>query len=100
MSVVLTLTWPGATKEQYDKLNEIVDWENQVAPGGIFHFAWWEGDTMQIVDVWEREQDWQSFFDARIAPNLEAVGVETQPSAQGFHEVHAYFNAESAHAAA
>lgn len=100
MAVVLTLAWPGATKEQYDKLNETVDWEGQPAPGGIFHVSWWEGDTMMIVDVWETEQDWDTFFAERIAPNLEAVGVTTQPSKQAFHEVHAYFNSETANAAA
>ncbi len=100
MAVVLTLAWPGATKEQYDQLNEIVDWEGNPAAGGIFHVSWWEGDTMMIADVWETEQDWHTFFDARIAPNLAAVGVTTQPSAQGLHQAHAYFNTESARAEA
>src|SRR6266478_3197870 len=56
MSVVLTLKWPGATKEQYDKLLELVDWENEPARNGIFHVVWFEGDGMGIVDVGSRSR--------------------------------------------
>jgi hypothetical protein len=100
MAVVLTLSWPGATMQQYDRLNEYVDWEGDPATGGIFHVAWWEGDTMKIVDVWESEQDWHTFFDQRLSPHFAEVGIETQPDMQSFHTAHRYFNTESAHAAA
>ena len=49
MAVVLTLKWPGYTREQYDQLLELADWENEPARNGIFHVVWWEGDTMAIV---------------------------------------------------
>ena len=94
MAVVLTLKWPGYTKEQYDKLLELADWENEPARNGIFHVVWWEDDTMGIVDVWESQEDWQRFFDQRLSPNFEAVGVTGQPDAE-FHEVHRYFNAQA-----
>ncbi len=99
MAVALTLKWPGATKEQYDKLLELVDWEAEPASGGIFHVAWFDEDGMGIVDVWESPQDWQRFMDERLAPELATVGAEGQPEVE-FHEVHRYFNTESAHAAA
>ena len=99
MAVVLTLKWQGATKEQYDHLLELVDWESDPAQGGIFHVVWWEGDTMAIVDVWESQEDWQSFFDERLSPHFEAVGATGQPDAQ-FHEVHRYFNTQAVHAPA
>jgi hypothetical protein len=99
MAVVLTLKWPGATKEQYDQLNELVEWETKPAAGGIFHVAWWDGDTMNIVDVWESQQDWQDFFDNRLSQHFAAAGVTGEPDAQ-FHEVHAYFNTETARTAA
>ena len=99
MAVVLTLNWQGITKEQYDRLRAIVDWENEPATNGIFHVAWWDGDTMGIVDVWESQQDWQTFFDERLSPHFAAVGVTGQPDAQ-FHDVHSYFNTEVARTAA
>ena len=99
MAVVLTLKWPGATKEQYDRLLELVDWENEPARNGIFHVAWWEGDTMGIVDVWASQDDWQRFFDERLSPNLAAAGITGGPDAQ-FHDVHRYFNSETAGAGA
>jgi len=94
MAVVLTLKWSGPTKEQYDHLRELVDWEGDPAHGGIFHVVWWDGDTMGIVDVWESQQDWQTFFDERLAPNFEAVGITGRPDAQ-FHDVHRYFNPQA-----
>jgi hypothetical protein len=96
MAVVLTLKWPGYTKAQYDQLLELSDWENEPARNGIFHIVWWEGDTMGIVDVWESQQDWQTFFDERLSPHFEAVGVTGEPDAQ-FHEVHRYFNTQAGH---
>jgi hypothetical protein len=97
MAVVLTLEWPGFPKEQYDQLLELSSWETQPARNGIFHVVWWEGDTMRIVDVWESQQDWQTFFDERLLPNFEAAGVTGQPDAQ-FHEVHRYFDVLSGRA--
>jgi uncharacterized protein YciU (UPF0263 family) len=99
MAVVLTLKWQGATKEQYDRLLELVDWENEPARNGIFHVVWFEDDSMGIVDVWESQQDWQRFFDERLAPHFAAVGVTGEPEAQ-FHDVHRYFNTEVANTAA
>jgi hypothetical protein len=99
MAVVLTLRWQGITQEQYDRLREIVDWETEPAVNGVFHVAWWEGDTMGIVDVWESQEDWQSFFDERLSPHFGAVGVTGEPDAR-FHEVHSYFNTQAARAAA
>jgi hypothetical protein len=99
MAVVLTLKWPGYTKEQYDRLLDLADWENEPARNGIFHVVWWEGDTMGIVDVWESQQDWQTFFDERLSPHFETVGVTSQPDAQ-FHDVHRYFNTQAAEAVA
>ena len=54
---------------------------------------------MEIVDVWASQQDWQSFFDERLSPHFEAVGVTGAPDAQ-FHEVHRYFNTQADHAPA
>jgi hypothetical protein len=94
MAVVVTLEWPGMTKELYDKLLEVVDWDLRIAPGVIFHVAWWDGDTMSIVDLWESEGDWQRFLDERLAPNLAAAGIERGPNAQ-FHKVYRYLNSEA-----
>ncbi|HET8893165.1 MAG TPA: hypothetical protein VFM96_03605 [Gaiellaceae bacterium] len=100
MAVVLTLRWKGPTKEQYDQLRELVEWETDPAEGGLFHVAWWEGDTLNIVDVWETQADWQRFFDERLSPHFPAVGVDSEPELADFHEAHRYFNTESAHTAA
>jgi uncharacterized protein YciU (UPF0263 family) len=95
MAVVLTLRWDGATKEQYDKVLELTDWENDPAMNGIFHVVWFEDGAMNIVDLWESAEDWQRFMDDRLAPHIAAAGIEGQPEAT-FHEVYRYFNTEAA----
>jgi hypothetical protein len=94
MAVVVTLEWPEMTKQLYEKLLEVVDWDLRIAPGVLFHVAWWDGDTMSIVDLWETEADWQRFLDERLAPNFAAAGITRGPDAE-VHEVHRYLNSEA-----
>ena len=94
MAVVVTLEWPGTTKQQYDKLLELVNWDLDPPQGELFHIAWWDGDTMSIVDLWESMADWQTFFDERLAPGCAAAGIAGMPSPQ-FHEVYRHVNIEA-----
>jgi hypothetical protein len=41
----------GLGPSQYDALLEAVDWQNQLATGGILHVAWLDGNGLRFVDV-------------------------------------------------
>ena len=94
MAVVVMLEWPGMTKVQYDKLLDLVNWDLDLPKGELFHIAWWESDTMSIVDLWESSADWQRFFDERVAPAFAAAGINGTPDPQ-IHEAYRYVNTES-----
>jgi len=93
MAVVMRMEWPAVTPEQYDKVREIVDWEQAVADGAIFHIAFFDEGGFKVVDVWESPEAFQTFVDNRLMPGVEqAGGVDGEPSVT-ITPIHRYFNA-------
>ena len=68
MAIVMRMRWDGVTADQYDAALKEVGWEADPAVGGLFHVAWFEKDGMNVVDVWERAEDFQRFTDERLLP--------------------------------
>ena len=87
MAVITKLTMPGLTKAQYDTLRAKVDWLSQPPIGGILHVAWWEGNDAHALDVWESAQDFENFGRDRMAPAMQALGINEQSQVE-FAEPH------------
>jgi hypothetical protein len=98
MAVAMKMRWEGVTPDQYDAVREKVDWDSVPAAGGLYHVAWFNDTGLTVVDVWESESHFNTFMEERLGPALAEIGVEGEPKV-AFHEVHNYFNAESAQAA-
>ena len=79
MAVGIFVNWPGVTVEQYEKFRPIANWENDPAPGGLFHAAAIDEEGLHVFDLWESPEAFQSFLDTRILPTVPASGVTTQP---------------------
>ena len=91
MAVVMRMEWPEVSPEQYDKVREIVGWEEAEAEGGLFHVAFFDDGGFKVVDVWESPDHFQSFVDNRLMPGIEqAGGIEGEPKVT-FAPVHRYF---------
>jgi hypothetical protein len=76
MAVVMTMRWQGISPEEYDQALELVGWEREPAQGGRNHVAWFGGDgALQVVDVWDSEEDFQRFADERLMPGLASAGL-------------------------
>lgn len=81
MAVVMRMSWPEVTAEQYDKVREIVDWETSPEPGGLFHVAFFDEGGFTAIDVWESPEAFQTFVDNRLMPGIEqAGGVDGEPT--------------------
>jgi hypothetical protein len=80
MAVVMRMSWPEVTAEQYDEACEVVGWERDVPQGAIFHAAFLDEGGFKVVDVWETAEDFQSFVDNRLMPGIAQVGIEGEPS--------------------
>jgi hypothetical protein len=84
------MSWPGVTKEQYDALRPIVRWETDVPDGAHFHTAYFDGGGIKVVDVWDSPADFDRFFETRLMPGIQQVGIAGQPDVQ-WYDAHAVF---------
>ena len=79
MAVLMLMEWPGVTREQYDEVCKVVNFENDVPKGGLFHVAAVSEKGLHVTDLWERPEDFQAFVEKRLMPGVQKVGVQGEP---------------------
>ncbi|MGW3208632.1 hypothetical protein [Streptomyces sp. NPDC001135] len=99
MAVVMCLSWAGVTPEQYDTVRDAVDWEENAPAGAQIHVAWFDAQGLHVVDVWESEHSFQTFFTERLAPAVEKAGISGTPDS-AFSPLHRRFIASGVSGAA
>ena len=80
MAIVMIMEWEDVTPAQYDEVKRVTAFETDVAPGGIFHVAAFDGNTMRVTDVWETPEHFQAFVDSRLTPCVQQMGITSQPT--------------------
>ncbi len=90
MAIMMIMSWPGVSLDQYDEVRRLVDWENEKPVGGLFHATAHDGNGLRITDLWESADDFQSFVDDRLMPGVQKVGVSGQPQVE-IYPVHDIF---------
>ncbi|WP_063783538.1 hypothetical protein [Streptomyces sp. NRRL WC-3618] len=60
-------------------VRDAVGWEEVAPAGGEVHVAWFDGQGLHAIDVWESEEAFQTFFAQRLAPAIEKAGFEGAP---------------------
>ena len=86
--IVMRMRWEGATPKQYNRMREKLDWENNLPDGGIQHVAWFDDRGMNVVDVWESEEQFNAFIQKQVMPAVQDLGIPEQPEVQ-IDEAHA-----------
>ena len=77
---------PAVTQEIYEQVRERLGLSKPA--GGIAHIAGPSPNGgWRVIEVWESEEEAQRFFQERIKPTLEALGVDSPPQPQ-FWQVH------------
>jgi hypothetical protein len=91
MPILVRYTPSSLTRQQYDKVNEILQ-EN--GPGGgpppplQLHVMFGEGTDLRVSEIWESEQAWQQAWDGGLKAALETAGVELpEPDRFPVHEL-------------
>ena len=90
MPILIRYAPTSLTREQYDKVNEILQ-EN--GPGGPpeplqLHVMFGEGSDLRVSEIWESEEAWQQAWDGGLKAALETAGVELpEPDRFPVHEV-------------
>jgi hypothetical protein len=92
VAFVVQLTWEGVTPEQYDEARDKVGWETDLAKGGVFHVAWFEGGALHACDVWEKPEDFEAFVQERLLPVTKGeMNVAGEPTVE-VREAHRYLD--------
>jgi hypothetical protein len=89
MATVMLMHWPEVTKEQYEQVRKDVRWETDVPKGAKYHVSWFD-DGLHVLDVWEKQSDFEAFAQQRLAPATQKIGIKSQPKVT-FGETHAIF---------
>ena len=72
MAVALVYDFPGMTRSLYDVVMHDLNLQG-TPPGLIFHAAGEQEDGhWRAVEVWERLEDWENFFNAKYSATLRA----------------------------
>ena len=91
MATVMQMHWSGITPDQYDALREKVGWEVVAAEGGLLHIAGFDDDGINVTDVWDSPEQFQTFVDERLMPAVDELGVPGQPEVS-FSSLHAVWS--------
>ena len=82
MAIRMRMRWDGVTPDQYDEVREIVAWETDHPTGGLLHEAWFEGDQLNVCDVWDSGELFDRFVETRLMPGVAKVGISGQPNVE------------------
>jgi hypothetical protein len=73
MAIALVYDFPGMTRKHYDAIMRELDLPGDLAPGMIFHAVGeQEENAWRAVEVWERLEDWENFFNEKYSAALRA----------------------------
>jgi len=96
-AVLCILSGNGFTKEMYEELKKEVDWEHNKPKGEIFHAIGFDNSGgYHVVDIWESEQDFNSFINSTIKPVMDKFNAP-MPKAEiiPIHNANAFQGMES-----
>jgi hypothetical protein len=80
MAIVMRMTWPGVSPEQYDEVRRRTNWVGNPAPGGDVHIASFDEDgTLHCTDVWDSQEQLNTFLTERIFPTVAELGFTSEP---------------------
>ena len=90
MPILMQMFWENIKPEQYEKLHSGSRYSTDTPKGAIFHTAAFDKNGMHIVDLWESENDFNSFIEKRIMPEVKKLGITDMPQVE-IYKVHATY---------
>lgn len=92
MAVAIMMDFPGGTLDQYDAVINGMALDPQGPPpeGATFHFVTRTDEGIRVIDVWETQEQFNSFAQEQIGPHTQRVGVPGPPVTT-VYEVHNYY---------
>ena len=90
MPILIRYAPSSLTREQYDKVNEILQENGADGPPAPLHVhvLFGEGSQLRVSEIWESEDAWQQNWDGGLKAALSTVGVELpEPEKLQVHEL-------------
>lgn len=82
MAIMMIMSWPGVSLEQYEQVKGIVAWEEEKPVGGVLHLTAHDGNGLRITDVWDSAENFQAFVNDRLMPGVAQVGLAGEPQVE------------------
>jgi len=80
MAVLIRHRAEGMTEAQYDEISPPLIEKLKTQPGFLFHTAFTDNGQFTVSEIWENQEQHDTWFDANVAPNLPmAVQQEVVP---------------------
>ena len=79
MAVAMTMHWPGLTSDQYDAVMAKLGLDANPPAGAVLHAATETDDGIEVFEVWQTEQAFNSFLEHRMLPVVSELGLSGEP---------------------
>ena len=86
MSILMTAEVPGMTQEMVDGMTSQLMDEQKTQPGFVIHANGPIDGGWGVTEVWEAQENWDSWFEGTIKPNLPD-GIEPRITTRELHSV-------------
>ena len=86
MAILMTAEVPGMTQEMVDGMTEQLMEEQKAQPGFVLHANGAIDGGWGVTEVWEAQENWDSWFEGTIKPNLPE-GIEPRIVTRELHSV-------------
>ena len=90
MAILIRYAPSSLTREQYDKVNEILQENGPEGPPPPLrlHVLFGEEPDLRVSEIWESEAAWQEAWDGALKAALSTAGIEPfEPEKFPVHEV-------------
>jgi len=84
MKIVALVTGEGLTKNLYDQLMRDMKIEENPPTGLITHIATFDSNGIRVTDVWESENDFNTFAENRLKPGFQKIGYNNRPKTETY----------------
>jgi hypothetical protein len=79
MAVAMQMHWPGITSDQYDAVMARLGLDANPPVGGVLHVAVTTEDGLEVYEIWQTEQAFNSFLENRLLPVVSELGIGGEP---------------------
>jgi hypothetical protein len=90
MAILIRYAPSSLTREQYDKVNEILQENGPDGPPPPLqmHVLFGEAPDFRVSEIWESQEEWQQAWDGGLKAALTSAGVELpEPDKFPIHEM-------------